>query len=286
MPKPMQGAARIGLYAFLLTSAAFFLIPVYIMLITSFKTMPEIREAQLFSLPAAWRFDAWIKAWGSACIGMRCEGIHGGFANSLKIMLPSVALSVLLGSLNGYALALWNVKRAEIILGGLMLGAFIPYQVLLYPLVLMTRTVGVFGSLPGVIAIHVLFGLPVLTLIFRNYYVSLPGELVKAARVDGAGFFRIYFHIMLPLSPAILIVAVILQVNGVWNDYLFGLIFAGNDNLPMTVQLNNLVNSTFGEKEYNVNMAATMLTAAFPLLVYFFSGRYFVRGITSGAVKG
>ncbi|WP_263772525.1 carbohydrate ABC transporter permease [Propionivibrio soli] len=277
---------RIGIYAFLAVSTAFFLIPVYIMVTTSLKGMPEIREGNIFALPLDPNFSAWFKAWSSACIGMACDGIRGGFGNSLKIMVPSVILSVALSSLNGYALALWNVRRAELMLGLLMAGAFIPYQVLLYPLVIMTRTLGIYGTLPGIIAIHVLFGLPVLTLIFRNFYASLPTEIMKAARVDGAGFMQIYWRIMLPMSPSILVVAVILQVTGIWNDYLLGLIFAGRDNLPMTAQLNNLVNSTFGEKEYNVNMAATILTAATPLLVYLASGRYFVRGITSGAVKG
>lgn len=267
-------------------STAFFLIPVYIMVTTSLKGMPEIREGNIFALPLDPNFSAWFKAWSSACIGMACDGIRGGFGNSLKIMVPSVILSVALSSLNGYALALWNVRRAELMLGLLMAGAFIPYQVLLYPLVIMTRSLGIYGTLPGIVAIHVLFGLPVLTLIFRNFYASLPTEIMKAARVDGAGFMQIYWRIMLPMSPSILVVAVILQVTGIWNDYLLGLIFAGRDNLPMTAQLNNLVNSTFGEKEYNVNMAATILTAATPLLVYLISGRYFVRGITSGAVKG
>lgn len=278
--------SRIGIYAFLLSSAAFFLIPVYIMVTTSLKGMPEIREGNIFALPLDPNFGAWVKAWSSACIGMACDGIRGGFSNSLTIMIPSVILSVALSAINGYALALWNIRRAELLLGLLMAGAFVPYQVLLYPLVIMTRTLGLYGTLPGIIAIHVLFGLPVLTLIFRNFYASLPTEIMKAARVDGAGFMQIFWRIMLPMSPSILVVAVILQVTGIWNDYLLGLIFAGRDNLPMTAQLNNLVNSTFGEKEYNVNMAATILTAATPLLVYLISGRYFVRGITSGAVKG
>ena len=144
----------------------------------------------------------------------------------------------------------------------------------------------IFGTLTGVVVIHTVFGMPILTLLFRNYFVSLPPELFKAARVDGAGFWRIFLQIMLPMSLPIFVVAVILQVTGIWNDFLFGVIFAGTKNFPMTVQLNNIVNSTQGVKEYNVNMAATILTGAVPLLVYFFSGKYFVRGIAAGAVKG
>jgi glucose/mannose transport system permease protein len=178
------------------------------------------------------------------------------------------------------------VPGADLILLALLLGAFIPYQVILYPLVKITSTIGIYSSLPGIITVHILFGLPVMTLLFRNFYAGLPAELVKAARVDGAGFWRIFVSVMLPLSVNILIVATILQTTGIWNDYLLGLIFAGRENQPMTVQLNAIATTSTGEIEYNVNMAAALLTALPPLLVYFASGRFFVRGITAGAVKG
>jgi glucose/mannose transport system permease protein len=183
-------------------------------------------------------------------------------------------------------LALWRFRGADAILTALMLGAFIPYQVILYPLVKITSIVGLYSTLPGIIVIHIIFGQPLMTMLFRNFYTAVPLELVKAARVDGAGFFRIFFEIILPMSTNILIVALILQVTGIWNDFLLGLIFAGHDNQPMTVQLNNMVTNGTGTVEYNVNMAATLLTALPPLAVYFLSGRYFVRGIASGAVKG
>jgi glucose/mannose transport system permease protein len=195
-------------------------------------------------------------------------------------------LSVLVGAFNGYVLSFWRFRGSGLILSALMLGIFIPYQVILYPLVKIFSTLGIYGSLPGIIAIHIILGMPMMTLIFRNFYSGLPVELFKAARVDGAGLFRIFFSIMLPLSTNILIVAVILQFTHIWNDYLLGLIFAGRENWPMTVQLNTLVNASMGEQEYNVNMAATMLTALPTLLVYFLSGRYFVSGIAAGAVKG
>jgi glucose/mannose transport system permease protein len=201
-------------------------------------------------------------------------------------VVPAVTLSVLTGAITGYALAQWRFRGADLIMTALMLGAFIPYQVILYPIVRIFSTVSLYNSLPGIVTIHVLFGLPVMTLIFRNFYVGLPQELVKAARVDGAGFFRIFVSIMLPMSRNILAVATIMQFTSIWNDYLLGLIFAGRENLPMTVQLNNIVSASMGEVEYNVNMAATLLTALPPLLVYFLSGRYFVSGITAGAVKG
>ena len=277
---------RIGLYSFLVIAALFFLLPLFVMILTSLKTMPEIRQGNLFSLPETPSFDAWIKAWTSACTGLNCNGLQVGFWNSVRIMIPSVIISIFVGSLTGYTLSFWKVKHAEILFAILLLGAFIPYQVFIYPIVIIFRTIGVFGQLPGIIAVHTIFGLPIMTLIFRNFYASLPVELFKAARVDGGNFWQIYLRLMVPMSIPILVVAAILQVTGIWNDFLFGLVFAGRANLPMTVQLNNIVNSTQGEREYNVEMAATVLTALLPLVVYFVSGRWFVRGIAAGAVKG
>jgi len=168
----------------------------------------------------------------------------------------------------------------------LMLGAFVPYQVVIFPLVKALAAMQLFGSLSGIVLIHTIFGMPVMTLLFRNYYASIPQELFKAARIDGGGFWRIFLQLMLPMSLPIIVVAVILQVTGIWNDFILGLVFAGRDNLPMTVQLNNIINSTQGERAYNVNMAATILTSVVPLFIYFISGRWFVRGIAAGAVKG
>jgi glucose/mannose transport system permease protein len=197
-----------------------------------------------------------------------------------------VILSIVAGAINGYALSFWKVRGANWMFAILLAGAFIPYQVFLYPLVRLFSQSGIYNSLTCIVLVHIIFGLPVMTLLFRNYYASLPVELFKAARVDGGGFWTIFFQVMLPMSTPILIVACILQVTGIWNDFIFGLTFAGRENLPMTVQLNNVVNSTQGERAYNVDMAATMLTAAVPLFVYFISGRWFVRGIAAGAVKG
>jgi glucose/mannose transport system permease protein len=277
---------RVGLYLFLAIAAAFFLLPVYVMVLTSLKTMEEIRLGDLFGWPGDPSFEAWVKAWTSACTGLACNGVQVGFWNSVRILIPSVILSILAGAVTGYALSFWRVRGAELLFGILLLGAFIPYQVFLYPLVRVFSMAGIYGSLPGIILIHVIFGLPVMTLIFRNFYASLPVELFKAARVDGGGFWQIFVRLMLPMSTPMLIVATILQVTGIWNDFILGLVFAGRENLPMTVQLNNVVNSSTGEREYNVNMAATILTALVPLVVYFVSGRWFVRGIAAGAVKG
>jgi glucose/mannose transport system permease protein len=286
-PKPRRiSPGRIGLYAFLILSALFFLIPLYIMIVTSLKGMPEIRLGHLFNFPGEVTFQPWADAWLHACTGRDCFGLSPGFLNSVKITVPSVLISIVCASINGYALTFWPYKGANLLFGLLVFGAFVPYQVVIYPLIIGLSSVGLFASLPGIIIVHTIFGMPILTLLFRNFYAALPAELFKAGRVDGAGFWRIFFYIMLPMSVPITIVAVILQVTGIWNDFLFGVVFAGRQNWPMTVQLNNIVNTTTGVREYNVNMAATILTALVPLVIYFVSGRWFVRGIAAGAVKG
>ncbi|QPC31788.1 carbohydrate ABC transporter permease [Caldimonas thermodepolymerans] len=279
-------AGRVGLYVFLLSAAAFFLLPLYVMLVTSFKPMDEIRLGNIFALPTQPTVEPWITAWSAACTGLQCEGIRTGFWNSVAIVVPSTVLSILAGAVNGYALSFWRPRGGAWLFGVLMLGAFVPYQVLMYPLVRAFAGLSLYGTLPGIVLIHVIFGMPVMTLLFRNYYASLPMELFHAARVDGGGFWRIFFQLMLPMSVPIVVVAVIMQVTGIWNDFILGLVFAGRENLPMTVQLNNIINTTTGERLYNVNMAATILTSLVPLAVYLFSGRWFVRGIAAGAVKG
>jgi len=287
-PKPKSRFSRnnIMLYSTLMIIAIYYAIPLYVMIVTSLKGMPEIRLGNVFSPPLEITFEPWIKAWGEACTGLTCEGLSSGFWNSVRITIPSVIVSIAIASVNGYALANWRFKGANLFFTILIFGAFIPYQVMLYPIVIMLREVGLYGTLTGLIVVHCIFGMPILTLLFRNYFSSLPEELFKAARVDGAGFWGIYFRIMFPMSVPIFTVAVILQVTGIWNDFLFGVVYTGPEHYPMTVQLNNIVNSTQGVKEYNVNMAATILTALVPLSIYFVSGKLFVRGIAAGAVKG
>ena len=286
-PKPnCISPARVGIYAFLIGAALFYSLPLYIMIITSLKTLPEIRLGYLFNLPTEYTFEPWVKAWTEACTGRDCNGISPGFFNSVKILVPSVILSIIVASINGYALSYWRYKYANLLFGILIFGAFVPYQVVIYPLIIFFREANLFATLPGIVIVHTIFGMPILTLLYRNYFSALPEELFKAARVDGAGFWGIFFRIMLPMSVPITIVAIILQVTGIWNDFLFGLVFAGRENMPMTVLLQNIVVTTTGVREYNVNMAATILTALLPLVVYFLSGRYFVRGIAAGAVKG
>jgi glucose/mannose transport system permease protein len=284
--KPGIPIHRIGIYAFLLISVVFFLVPIYLMIATSVKGMPEIRAGNGLSWPIAPSFDAWVAAWSTACTGSVCEGISPGFWNSVKITIPAVILSCSIGAITGYTLSFWRFRGMNIVFGILVVAIFIPYQVFIFPMVSIFAAMGLYGNIAGVIFIHVIFGMPITTLMFRNYYASLPLELIKAARVDGAGYFRIFLQIILPLSPPIIVVAVIWQATGVWNDYLFGLVFAGTDNQPMTVQLNNIIQSQMGAREYNMEMAATLLTALVPLSIYLLSGKWFVRGIVGGAIKG
>jgi glucose/mannose transport system permease protein len=285
-PKPLASTRNIVVYGLLILVSAYYLVPLYVMVVTSLKTMPEIRLGNIFSWPSDPTFQPWVKAWAEACTGLNCDGLSRGFWNSVRITVPSVLASILIASVNGYALANWKFRGAEVFFVILIVGAFIPYQVMIYPIVIILRDIGLYGTLWGLIIVHTIFGMPILTLLFRNYFVSVPEEIFKAARIDGAGFWGIFFRIMLPMSLPIFVVAIILQITGIWNDFLFGVIYTKPDLYPMTVQLNNIVNSVQGTKEYNVNMAATIITGLVPLAVYFVSGKLFVRGIAAGAVKG
>ncbi len=287
-PKPRRKFSRrnIFIYGTLIVISLYYLLPLYVMIVTSLKGMPEIRLGNIFAPPLEITFEPWVKAWAEACTGLNCDGLSRGFWNSVAITIPSVIVSIAIASVNGYALANWRFKGADTFFTILIFGAFIPYQVMLYPIVIILREIGLYGDLAGLVIVHSIFGMPILTLLFRNYFTSLPEELFKAARVDGAGFWGIYFRIMVPMSLPIFVVAIILQVTGIWNDFLFGVIYTKPDTYPMTVQLNNIVNSVQGVKEYNVNMAATILTGLVPLVIYFISGKLFVRGIAAGAVKG
>ncbi|MEM6760078.1 MAG: carbohydrate ABC transporter permease [Pseudomonadota bacterium] len=287
-PKPRRAfsAGNIVLWTTLAVILFYYALPLWIMVVTSLKGMPEIRIGNIFAPPLEVTFEPWHKAAFTACTGLTCEGLSAGFLNSVKILIPSTIASIAVASVSGYAISKWKFRGSEVFFTILIFGAFIPYQVMIYPLVIMLRELGLFGSLTGLVIIHTIFGMPVLTLLFRNYFTSLPDELFKAARVDGAGFWGIFLRVLVPMSLPIFSVALILQITGIWNDFLFGVIFTKPENYPMTVQLNNIVNAVQGVKEYNVNMAATLLTGLVPLIIYFASGKLFVRGIAAGAVKG
>lgn len=277
---------KVFIYCVLAVMVVFYLMPLVVMIFTSVKSMDDIRAGNLITFPKEWLSDAWQKAWSGACTGVKCEGVKGYFWNSFLITIPAVAISTFLGSLNGYVLTQWKFRGSNLFFGLLLLGCFIPFQVIILP---MSQVMGLFGmanTLAGLIFVHVVYGMAFTTLFFRNYYVSVPNELMQAARMDGAGFFRIYWRIILPISAPIFVVSVIWQFTQVWNDFLFGVVFGGPETQPVTVALNNLVNTAVGVKEYNVDMAAAMIAALPTLFVYMVAGKYFVRGLTAGSVKG
>jgi glucose/mannose transport system permease protein len=278
--------SRLFLYGFLVIAAIYTLIPLYVMLSTSLKTAEELRVGNLLSIPMSPSLDAWSKAWSSGCTGVRCDGLKPFFWNSLIVTVPAVLISTMLGALNGYVFTQWKFKGSEFIFTALLIGCFIPFQVVLLPMARVLGMAGMASSAWGLIFVHVVYGMAFTTLFFRNYYVSIPADLIKAARVDGAGFWTIFNRILMPISLPIFMVCIIWQFTQIWNDFLFGVVFSGADSQPVTVALNNLVNTTTGVKEYNVDMAAALIAAAPTLLVYMLAGKYFVRGLTAGAVKG
>jgi glucose/mannose transport system permease protein len=281
-----QTVHRIAIWSVLLLFAAFFLLPLYVMVATSLKDMAQVRGGSLLDLPQSLDFGAWRKAWSEACTGTDCGGLKPFFFNSLLMVIPAVLISTALGAINGYVFAKWRFKGSELMFGLMLFGAFMPLQVVLLP---MSQVLGWFNladSIWGLVIVHVLVGLATTTLFFRNYYVALPDELIRAAMLDGAGFWRIFWRIVLPLSAPILVVTLIWQFTAIWNDFLFGVVFSAGDAKPVTVGLNNMANTSSSVKEYNVDMAAAMIAALPTLAIYVLAGKYFVRGLTAGAVKG
>lgn len=281
-----RAVGRVIVYCLLVLMALYYLMPLYVMVATSLKTLDEIRAGNLLSLPGSVTFEAWAKAWGSACTGVDCTGLKGNFTNSVSFVVPAVIISTLVGAFNGYVLTMWRFRGSDFLFGALLVGCFIPFQVVLLPMAQTLGYLGIAQSTAGLIFVHTVYGLAFTTLFFRNFYVAVPGELTKAARIDGAGFFTIFWRIILPLSPPIIVVCVIWQFTQIWNDFLFGVVFSAGGSQPITVALNNLVNTSTGVKEYNVDMAAAIIAGLPTLLVYIVAGKYFLRGLTAGAVKG
>ena len=293
---------RVVIYGLLAFFAIVYLMPLFVMLVTSFKTMDEIQNGNMLALPSAPTFEPWVKAWGETCVGLTCAGIKGYFWNSLKMVIPAVLISTILGALNGYVLTKWRFRGHTLVFGMMLFACFIPFQSVLLPMATILGSLGRFGitlqnatgfrfgfgnPTVNLVLVHVIYGLGFTTLFFRNFYEAFPTELVKAAQVDGAGFFQIFRRIMLPNSLPIIVVTVIYQFTNIWNDFLFASAYAGTgESMPMTVALNNVVNTSTGVVEYNVNMAAAKIAARPTLLVYILAGRYFVRGLMAGAVKG
>ena len=286
MTQSKQLMGRAFIYSLLVGFAIIYLAPLYVMLVTSLKDIEEIRTGNILALPNALNLSAWSKAWSSACTGGDCQGLAPYFWNSMRIVVPSLIISTLIGALNGYVLAQWQFKGSNFLFGALLLGCFIPFQVILLPMAKLLAWLGMANTVTGLVSVHVIYGIAFTTLFFRNYYVAIPNDLVRAARLDGAGFFAIFWHVFLPMSTPIFVVTVIWQFTQIWNDFLFGVVYSGPGTQPITVALNNLVNTSVGGKQYNVDMAAAIIAALPTLLVYLLAGKYFVRGLTAGAVKG
>ena len=277
---------RALIYTALLLFAFYYLLPLYVMLVNSFKPLDEIRQGGMLNLPQQWTIEPWLSAWSTAQIGVQPTGLRPFFINSILMVVPAVAISTVVGALNGYVLTKWRFRGSNVFFGLLLLSCFIPFQIVLIPMARVLGFLGLAGTIWGLILVHVIYGLGFTTLYFRNYYEAFPTELVRAAQIDGASFFQIFWRILLPSSGPIIVVSVIWQFTNIWNDFLFGASFSGAHSTPMTVALNNLVSSSTGVKEYNVHFAGAILAALPTLIVYIISGRYFVRGLMSGAVKG
>ena len=276
---------RVFIYLVLLLFALFYLLPLYVMAVNSVKPLDEITGGNMMNLPQTWTLEPWRQAWSAAQIGVEPTGLRPYFLNSILMVVPAVVISTLLGALNGYVLTKWRFRGDTWVFGLMLFACFIPFQIVLLPMASTLGMLGLSGSVPGLILVHVVYGLGFTTLYFRNYYAAFPTELVRAAMIDGAGFFRIFWRIMLPVSGPIAVVSVIWQFTNIWNDFLFGASFGGTSQ-PMTVALNNLVQSSTGVKEYNVHFAGAILAALPTLFVYIVAGRYFVRGLMAGSVKG
>jgi glucose/mannose transport system permease protein len=277
--------ARVFVYLVLLLFALFYLLPLYVMGVNSVKPLEEITGGRMMSLPETFTLAPWASAWSTAQIGVEPTGLRPYFINSLLMVVPAVAISTVIGALNGYVLTKWRFRGDTIIFALMLFGCFIPFQIVLIPMALVLGKLGLAGSVPGLVLVHVVYGIGFTTLYYRNYYAAFPTELVRAAMIDGAGFFQIFWRIMLPVSGPITVVSVIWQFTNIWNDFLFGASFGGTSQ-PMTVALNNLVQSSTGVKEYNVHFAGAILAALPTLIVYVVAGRYFVRGLMAGSVKG
>lgn len=276
---------RVGVYSFLTVFAIIYALPLFVIVANSFRPLPEIVQNGLIGVPHSLSFGAWGRAWDSYCVGGTCQGVKPNFINSLELTIPATIISTLLGAMNGYILSKWRFRGSEFLFTSIMLGVFLPGQITLMPWAFIIGKIGLSNTVGGLILIHCVQGTSFTTLFCRNYYVNIPDDLIKAARIDGAGFWRIFWKIILPLSPPILIVTVIWQFTGIWNDYLFGVVFTSGRGQPITAALIGLATGNTNAKIYDVMSAAVLIGAIPPLLIYFFGGKYFVRGLTQGAIK-
>jgi len=267
---------KIGLYIILVIILILFLVPIYVLLVTSLKSFEQVSLATMWDLPKGLNFQSFVSAF---------DKLKGNILNSLYLAVPATIISAFLGSWNGYILSKWKFRGSDIIFTLILFGMFIPYQSILIPLVLVLKSIGLYGSIPGLIITHIIYGIPIVTLIFRNYYSGVQNEIVEASKVDGSNIFGTYFHIMLRIAMPAFVVAIVWQFTSIWNEYLFAIILTHNPSVqPATVALANLAGSRY--VEWNVQMAGALIVSMPPLLVYIFLGRYFLRGLLAGSVKG
>jgi glucose/mannose transport system permease protein len=262
-------------YVLLLFFLAIVLLPAYILVVTSFKPAAETSSSQAWLPPEAWTLDGWRTAWDS---------LRDPLLRTFGLAIPVSILSSTLGSMNGFVLSRWRFPYANLVFALLLFGMFIPYQAVMIPLVQLMREIGVANGIPALIIVHTIFGLPICTLIFRNYYESIPTDLIEAARVDGAGMLSTYLRVVLPLSAPGFVVTVIWQFTSVWNDFLFAIFLSNTRNGPVTIALNALAGGQLSN--YAASMAGAMIASVPTLVVYVILGRYFVSGLMAGSVKG
>ena len=277
--------SRVVIYGLLAAFSLVYIIPLLVVVLNSFRDLEEISRNGLIAFPESFRLSAWPEAWSTYCIGGTCEGMQQYFWNSVMMVVPATIISTGLGAINGYVLSKWKFPGSEVLFGCMLLGVFMPGQIALLPWAFILGKIGLANSVFGLILVHCIQGIAFTTLFCRNYYVTIPDDLIKAARIDGAGFWRIFRRIVLPLSPPILIVTVIWQFTGIWNEYLFGVVLNSGSKQPITAALVALSTNGTNVRVYDVMSAAVLIGALPPLLVYFFGGKYFVRGLTAGAIK-
>lgn len=276
---------RILIYLVILLVAAAYLAPLVVVVLNSLRTNEEIAQTSMIGWPQQWAWSNYATAWSGFCVAQTCTGIRPYMLNSAIVTIPATIVSTLLGAVAGYAVSLWRFRGDRWIYGIVTLGIFLPQQMRLLPWTIVLRDVGLINTLTGLVMIHTIQGLSFTTLFCRNYYVAIPHELIRAARIDGAGFYRIFWRIVLPLSPPILIVTVIWQFTHIWNEFLYGVTFTTGQQQPVTAALIALSAAVADIPQHGVQSAAVMIAALPTLLIYAFGGRYFVRGLTAGAVR-
>lgn len=277
--------SRILIYLIVSLIAVAWLAPLAVVVLNSLRTNEEIAQGSMIGWPQHLAFGNYAVAWSGFCVAETCAGIRPYMLNSALVTIPATIFSTLLGAVAGYAVSLWRFRGDGWIYGIVTLGIFLPQQMRLLPWTIVLRDTGLMNTLTGLVVIHTIQGLSFTTLFCRNYYVAIPQELIRAARIDGAGFFRIFWRIILPLSPPILVVTVIWQFTHIWNEFLYGVTFTTGQQQPVTAALIALSAAVADIPQHGVQSAAVMIAALPTLLIYLIGGKYFVRGLTAGAVK-